>query len=190
MQTFYTDHSFTVTAQHLDYRRLGKQRVETKQILMTLLGESNGWRNHPAVRMWEGYETALCWYGMAMCWEWRQRKYVDNLQPYFQKTYMELVQFEKEKPERLSEGVIMSIDDELYKLREDSDDLGYDLGYDLGAWRQYGLGDLLPWWMDPENPISDAMIASHRSNLIRKKPEHYSELWPELDGSLEYLWPV
>ena len=157
MQTFYTDHSFTVTAQHLDYRRLGKQRVETKQILMTLLGESKGWRNHPAVRMWEGYEIALCWYGLAMCWEWRQRQYVDNLQPYFQKTYMELVPKD------------------------------YD---DLGAWRKYDLGDLLPWWMDPENPISDAMIASHRSNLIRKKPEHYSELWPELDGSLEYLWPV
>ena len=45
----------------LDSRRLGKQRVEAFQILNILLNrtKTKGWRNHPAVKMWKGYENAL-----------------------------------------------------------------------------------------------------------------------------------
>lgn len=43
----------------LDKRRLGKQRVEAKQILKALNGETRGWVNHPATRMWVGYEFLL-----------------------------------------------------------------------------------------------------------------------------------
>lgn len=43
---------FIDTAKILDYRRLGKQRVETWQVLLALGGKSKGWVNHPAVRMW------------------------------------------------------------------------------------------------------------------------------------------
>lgn len=45
----------------LDYRRLGKQRVEAHQILNILLNRTDkkGWKNHPAVKMWQGYENAL-----------------------------------------------------------------------------------------------------------------------------------
>ena len=43
----------------LDKKRLNKQRVEAKQILDTLEGKSNGWSNHPAVKMWQGHEKAL-----------------------------------------------------------------------------------------------------------------------------------
>jgi len=57
MQTFMPYGSqYDQTAKCLDVKRLGKQRVETYQILKALLGESKGWRNHPATRMWEGYE--------------------------------------------------------------------------------------------------------------------------------------
>lgn len=57
----------------LDSRRLGKQRVEAFQILRTLAGETRGWRQHPAVQMWRGYESALARYGVAMCDEWIAR---------------------------------------------------------------------------------------------------------------------
>lgn len=70
MQTFLPFPSFVETASALDYRRLGKQRVETLQILRTLTGESEGWGNHPAVRMWRGYESALALYGLVICAEW------------------------------------------------------------------------------------------------------------------------
>lgn len=68
----------TTTAQALDYRRLGKQRVETLQILNTLTGRSTGWQNHPAVKMWRGYEIYLSEYGIAMCNEWVKRGYKDT----------------------------------------------------------------------------------------------------------------
>ena len=55
----------------LDYRRLGKQRVEAMQILKALGNPSYGWQNHPAVKMWRGYEEALKFY-MNMCiLEWK-----------------------------------------------------------------------------------------------------------------------
>jgi len=86
MQTFMTASDFRQTARELDYRRLGKQRVEAKQILMCLLGEGcERWANHPAVKMWRGYESVLAWYGLTMCQEWVKRGYKDNLGPYFLK---------------------------------------------------------------------------------------------------------
>ncbi len=81
MQTFlpYTD--FRLCAVALDNRRLGKQRVEAYQILKIITGKSinSGWRNHPAVLMWDGYAPALYFYMREMCWEWVNRNYVDNL---------------------------------------------------------------------------------------------------------------
>ena len=61
MQTFLPYRDFKTTFKILDYRRLGKQRVEAHQILNVLLQrtDTKGWRNHPIVRMWEGYEPSL-----------------------------------------------------------------------------------------------------------------------------------
>lgn len=59
MQTFLPYPDLRASAQCLDPKRLGKQRVEAYQILRTLQGITQGWRNHPAVRMWRGYEAAL-----------------------------------------------------------------------------------------------------------------------------------
>ena len=61
----------------LDDRRLGKQRVETLQILRALTWHSYGWRNHPAVRMWRGFVPALVSYGLAVCDEWVARGRAD-----------------------------------------------------------------------------------------------------------------
>lgn len=85
MQTFLPYSDFTKTAKVLDYRRLGKQRIEAKQILMILRGEttSNAWKNHPAVKMWSGYESALAMYGFVICKEWIARGYVDNQLSFF-----------------------------------------------------------------------------------------------------------
>ena len=58
-------------------KRLGKQRVETLQILQTLTYGSK-WRNHPAVKMWDGYIPALVEYGVAICEEWLARGYKDT----------------------------------------------------------------------------------------------------------------
>jgi len=72
MQTFLPYPDFKQSAQVLDYRRLGKQRVE----VLTLL--RGGWPNHPASKMWRGYEYQLAEYGKVICQEWIDRGYKDN----------------------------------------------------------------------------------------------------------------
>ena len=79
MQTFLPYADFKTTAACLDWRRLGKQRVEVWQILRTLYGESHGWTNHPAIRMWRGHEFQLAQYGIAICREWILRGYNDTM---------------------------------------------------------------------------------------------------------------
>lgn len=82
MQTFlcYTDPWLVADA--LDQKRHGKQRVEGNQILDLLEGRAdNPWKNHPATRMWRGYEMALRYYINIMISTWIIRGCVNNL-PY------------------------------------------------------------------------------------------------------------
>lgn len=137
MQTFLPYEDFTLSAQCLDYRRLGKQRVEALQIFNALEGiptksgrQYTGWLNHPAVTMWRGYEEALLLYKNKMIEEWILRGYNNT---------MEMV------------GV--------------SDDVE------------------MPHWLGNEK-----LHASHRSNLLRKDCEFYSQYgWTETHN-LEYYW--
>lgn len=63
MQTFLPYQSFSQSLACLDNKRLGKQRVEAMQILTALEPfNQSRWRNHPAVKMWKGYEDSLCVY--------------------------------------------------------------------------------------------------------------------------------
>ncbi|NSC25229.1 cytoplasmic protein [Streptomyces albus subsp. chlorinus] len=72
MQTFLPYPDFAACAAVLDTRRLGKQRVEVIQVLRGLIVPGYGWRHHPAVRMWAGYEEALVRYGLEMCHAWTE----------------------------------------------------------------------------------------------------------------------
>lgn len=83
MQTFLPYADFHTTAKCLDYKRLGKQRVEAWQILNALRGKTKGWVNHPATVMWRNYEQALIQYAIVICEEWISRGYKDTLLPRF-----------------------------------------------------------------------------------------------------------
>jgi hypothetical protein len=81
MNTFLPYPDFVRSAACLDRARLGKQRVETMQILNSLFKPDNevkGWGRHPARDMWKGYEQALVLYGIAICTEWIGRGYKDT----------------------------------------------------------------------------------------------------------------
>jgi len=80
MQTFLPVASFEETAKILDYRRLGKQRVEARQILNTILNGTTAWKNHPAVRMWRGFTPALLEYSNVMILEWIRRGYKNTME--------------------------------------------------------------------------------------------------------------
>jgi hypothetical protein len=80
MQTFVPYEDFYESARVLDNKRLGKQRVETKQILNVLYTGSRGaWSNHPATRMWAGHEGVLLQYQAAVCFEWILRGFKHTL---------------------------------------------------------------------------------------------------------------
>jgi hypothetical protein len=79
MQTFLPFEDFARCAEVLDDRRLGKQRVETLQVLRALHVEGYGWASHPAVLMWRGYAPALVGYGLAVVDEWGARGYADSV---------------------------------------------------------------------------------------------------------------
>lgn len=90
MQTFLPYKDFAESAGCLDRHRLGKQRIETLEILVILSNDqpewmSDGWyerclshSNHPAVLMWEDYVEALVEYGVCICEEWVSRGYADR----------------------------------------------------------------------------------------------------------------
>lgn len=139
MQTFLPYVDFASSAKTLDRQRLGKQRVENLQIMNALL-LGKGWINHPATKMWRGYEGALLEYQVAIVGEWVGRGYKDT-------------------------------------CMDKTIDLYYDKVTDLTIY--------WPWWLGNED-----FHASHRSNLLRKNPDHYRQFcWDEPDD-LPYVWPV
>ncbi|TFV62026.1 hypothetical protein E4P41_08465 [Geodermatophilus sp. DF01-2] len=78
MQTFLPVADFEESARFLDAPRLGKQRVETLQVLRALELPDYGWASHPVVRMWRGRTPALVAYGLAMVRVWRKRGFADS----------------------------------------------------------------------------------------------------------------
>lgn len=79
MQTFLPYADFKLSAQVLDYRRLGKQRVECKQILNVLGNPLGAWYNHPITQMWKDYPEALRQYQREMILEWIKRGYKNTM---------------------------------------------------------------------------------------------------------------
>jgi hypothetical protein len=76
VQTFLPLPNPKDTAKILDRNRLGKQRVECVQIARTLFNISEGWKTHPAVKMWKGYESYLVKvYFYEIMNEWIERGY-------------------------------------------------------------------------------------------------------------------
>ncbi len=168
MQTFLPFSLYKDSAKCLDYRRLGKQRIECLELLKCLsIGpyqkretvihnwrpaselEYNNlpkinvrktpWYNHPAAKMWMGYENFLVSYGMFICSEWCGRGYMDNC-------------LEK----------IKSFYD--YTIKENK----------------------YPEWINDER-----LYLSHKSNLIRKNPQYYRPIFgTDIPDNLPYFWPI
>ncbi len=78
MQTFLPYADFERSARVLDSKRLGKQRVEALQVVRGLTRPDYGWRRHPAVLMWKGFEEALGRYGLVCCSIWTELGFGDT----------------------------------------------------------------------------------------------------------------
>ena len=84
VNTFIPYPDFKKCAKVLDNKRLGKQRVEAKQILNILTGETQtkGWRNHVVTKMWRDYESALKLYYNIIVEEWISRGFKNTMKLY------------------------------------------------------------------------------------------------------------
>jgi len=79
MQTFLPYPNFEDSVRTLDNKRLGKQRVEAKQLLDIVEGRTTSWANHPAAKMWMGCPDALKWYLYSCITEWERRGFNNTM---------------------------------------------------------------------------------------------------------------
>lgn len=79
---FVIDPNIYKTMEVLDYRRLGKQRLEAKQIINTLESSSDGWKNHPALLSWKDHIEPLKAYYNICVQEWVNRGYKNTMELY------------------------------------------------------------------------------------------------------------
>lgn len=78
MQVFLPFTNFAECAAILDNTRLVKQQTECLQILKTISGKSRGWKNHPAVLMWQNSPVALSKYTICIGQECGKRGFIDK----------------------------------------------------------------------------------------------------------------
>lgn len=151
MQAFLPYPNFADSVRCLDRQRLGKQRIEARQLHDCLRGVASlGWRRHPAVRMWRGYADALAVYGIITCLEWRDRGYLDNQLPLFQAALTRPV-WEVDYPPWLG--------DERFHASHRSNLLRKDLTY----YGRYGWSEPhdLPYaWPDTRAYLAEAILCS------------------------------
>jgi len=79
--TFLVTDDYAENATILNSSRLGKQRLEAKQIIIAL-EEGSGWVNHPATKSWSGHIDSLKLYYNAIVTEWVKRGYNNNMPLY------------------------------------------------------------------------------------------------------------
>jgi len=113
VQTFLPYNSFTKSALALDNKRLNKQILEGYQILK-VLGNPDpraGWRNHPAVKMWRGYEHSLFAYVLVMVAEAKVRgiKTDKNEENLWRLHDEQSSEWGEEMPEWYSDPIIMKL---------------------------------------------------------------------------------
>ena len=105
MQTFLPHQDFSKTASRLDRKRLIKQSVENLQVLKSLAGlySSGAWKNHPAVKMWEGHEDWLFMYNESIVKEILMRGYKNTTNTTFDQIYQDnFMMLQSDRPWRLS----------------------------------------------------------------------------------------
>jgi hypothetical protein len=137
MQTFLPYPDIKKSLKVLDDKRLGKQRVETYQIISVITGRPKldgtpykGWLNHPCSVMWRNYVPLLKEYLNASIDEWVSRGFKNTM---------------------------------------DKEDVDTVLDY--------------PTWFGNEK-----FHNSHKSNLLKKDFEFYSQYRWNVDPSDPYVW--
>lgn len=176
MQTFLTQRNFNLSLQQLDTKRLGKQRVEAFQLWLlnnklAPTGNFVRWLDGYVSRSgkenllkpstgWQNHPAALMWRG----YEDLLGAYLNtSIKVWVGRGYNNTMEFVP------TNTVYDSIP---------ADDISFGI---LNSFAQ-------PVWLK-DMEYSERLFSSHRSNLLRKNPEHYSQFGWDEPNDLEYLWP-
>jgi hypothetical protein len=171
MQTFLPYADYAQSAAVLDQKRLGKQRVETLQIMQVLLGErlitsdkfyrKDGriqriprdkakWTREPLTsKGWRNHPAVTMWRGHEL----------------------ELLRYQ--------EAICNEWTSRGYK------DTCLEKTRELVAPHLEKLSEGEPSWLG-----DDKFHLGHKSNLKRKNEEFYSTVWPKIASDLPYEWPA
>lgn len=169
MQTFLPYPDFVQSLTSLDYRRLGKQRVEAFQIINIIEKikenpeQKIAWMNHPARFMWDKHLDALkCYYNLSVL-IWLSRGYNNSMKLMDLKLPQMSDRFTQMSEVRLS-------------LSDISGGVEMMSAAERFIAKPAFIGD-------------ECFHRSHQSNLIRKQPEFYGPLFPGVPDDLPYIWP-
>lgn len=191
MQVFLISKSPQETIKVLDDKRLVKQGLETRQILNTLTGRSEGWKSHPAVLAFKGYEKFLAKYGLAVNSECLERGFKGNNKDFFNEVLAS--DFLDAEPTWLSNEAIFASHRGRLKCKGEIDALCASIKKALK------IKSINKWlkakYRKDKNQLKYSDIAVllefMRENGISKTfDNHYEQFgWTE-SAALEYVWPT
>ncbi len=172
MQTFLPYADYYRSANVLDTQRLRKQIIEGIQIFHALaLPGEYGWQHHPAVTMWRGAHYSLLNYISTCHYHY---VVVRHHHSHF---------FDTNRLAALYDWVQVSYENG----PENAEDAIPTWGVLNMLCRVSGYYDALV--LSPEWLGNTDFHQSHRSNLIRKRPDYYRAIWPDVPDNLPYVWP-
>ena len=208
MNTLLPYPDFQKSAKALDWKRLGKQRVEIKQILeinfqVDKVGEISWegaefgkfrelspYENHPAVLQWRNSDITLTVLGLTCCKEWMFRGYNDNLSGYFWNLL-----FDKE----LSLNVPEWLGDKRFHQSHQSKLLFKGSVDSLVETIEKYRGERYFKWRKELNLPQKNQINHEQRDLLKElasfykmdlQPNWYEQFGWEVPDDLEYFWPV
>lgn len=175
MQTFLPENTFSLSAACLDNKRLGKQRVEAKQILMTLeIGPEMGKCSECNSKLQLAIKPELRTFSVYNCYHCGKYTMRVVKTPWYNHPAVQM-----------------------WKGYENA--LIIYGSFVCQEWIDRGFKDtLIPYFRSKSIDLSlqyppwynQALISSHRSNLLRKDFAYYSKFnWTE-PSNLPYIWPT
>lgn len=189
MQVFLISKDFQETAKVLDDKRLVKQNLEARQILNTLIGKSEGWKNHPAVLAFKGYEKYLARYGLAINAECIARGFKGSNADFFNEIVLSKDYVDSEPAWLSNQSIFVSHRGRL-KCKGELDALCYSIKKTLkiksiNAWlkERYGKSKNQLKFVD-----IGILLSFMEVNQIPKVTANHYDKFTE-SAELEYVWP-
>lgn len=115
MQTFLPVADFQASAEMLDNRRLGKQRLEALQLIRTIACGTGGWIHHPAAHMWSMNISALMRYHDVCIAEWVRRGFKNTMPMFVPPAYVMPDWFGDERFHSTHRAALLFKDESFYR---------------------------------------------------------------------------